>query len=159
MQVNERYVGGVSRFQVPFGGLIENDPKINQGGNLGLWAESVWLPSIFLTDSRVHWSPVDDQAALLTVPFEDTQETFVARFDPKTNLLAYLEVMRYHGAESQEKTLWINETRSWDTSSGKPALKEGAVIWMDDGKPWAVFHTEEVVYNADVSEYILAEGE
>jgi hypothetical protein len=34
----------------------------------------------------------------------------------------------------------------------------GAAIWMDDGKPWAVFRLESVVYNADVNEYVQAKG-
>ncbi len=37
-------------------------------------------------------------------------------------------------------------------------IDQGAVIWMDDGKPWAVFHVEDIVYNVDVQEYIRAKG-
>jgi hypothetical protein len=29
---------------------------------------------------------------------------------------------------------------------------------MDDGKPWAVFTLEDIVFNADVSEYLRARG-
>ena len=68
-KVNERYVNGRSLFESPVGNT-DNDPKVNQGANLGLWAESVWLPAIFLTDERVHWEPVDEVTALLSVPYE-----------------------------------------------------------------------------------------
>lgn len=158
-KVNERYVDGVSRMQIPGFPMVENDPKTNQGANLGLWAESIWFPAVFLSDARVEWRPVDDQTALLVVPFEDTHETFVVRFDPQTGLITYLESMRYHAAESTQKTLWINENREYGEANGRPYMKTGAVIWMDDGKPWAIFSMEEIVYNVDIKDYLLQTGE
>ena len=53
MKVNEHYLMGNCRFELPFG-VTENEPKVNQGANLALWAESAfWLPSILVTDLRV----------------------------------------------------------------------------------------------------------
>ncbi len=154
LKVNERYYEGVSRMEI-LGDVTENDPKINQAANLGLWAESIWLPSIFLTDPRVRWEAVDNQTALLIVPFGDEEQTFVARFDPQTGLIRYLEVMRY---KEETKILWINEVQYWRTINGYQLPYIGAVTWFDDGRPWAVFAIEEVVYNADVSEYVRATG-
>ncbi len=158
-QVNERYVNGSSRFEIPVAGVVENDPKVNAGANLGMWSESLWFPAIFLTDTRVHWEAVDDQTAILVVPFENTPEHYVVRFDPQTSLVTLFEVMRYHGAESTAKTLWLNEAQQWRQENGKPAMQTGAAIWMDDGKPWAIFDAQEVIYNADVKEFIMAKGE
>lgn len=157
LKVNERYLGGQSLFEMPWG-ASGSDPKSNQGANLGLWAESAWLPSIFITDARVHWAPVDDTTALLTVPFEDTTETFVVRFDPASGLISYFESMRYHGPESPAKTLWMNHAVAWKKINGYPVMQVGSAIWMDDGKPWAVFTVEDVAYNVDVSDYIRAKG-
>jgi hypothetical protein len=160
MRVNERYVDGKSLAEMPFFPKIVDDPKQNQGANLGMWSESIWMPSIFLTDPRVRWEPVNDVTALLVVPLEQTEEHYVVRFDPETGLIQYLESMRYTGPGDGGKILWINETLDWSPLDGdeKPFAKVGAAIWMNDGKPWATFTVEDIVYNIDVKDYLLATG-
>ena len=66
---------------------------------------------------------------------------------------------------SQSKILWLNQSVKWGTLDspspigGRPFSTVGAVIWMDDGKPWAVLTVEDVVYNVDVKDYIRARGQ
>lgn len=157
MKVNEHYLNGKGRMELPFG-VIEDDPKVNQAANLGLWAESVWLPSILLTDSRVRWDPVDEVTALLRVPFNRGDESFVVRFDPTTGLLRFLESMRYKDPASEAKTLWINEALKWSSLNGNTMPTVIALTWPDEGTPWAIFSVEEVVYNVDVQAYVRANG-
>jgi hypothetical protein len=66
--------------------------------------------------------------------------------------------MRYKDAAVETKTLWINEAKEWQDQNGELTLVVGAVTWFDDGLPWAVFSVDEVVYNADVGEYIRRRG-
>jgi hypothetical protein len=153
---NEHYLDGKSRLALPMG-LSDEGPQVDQAANLSLWAEYVWLPAVFITDPRVRWEPVDEQTALLVVPFGDQFERFVARFDPATGRLRLLEAMRYKDSKSTARTLWLNESQNWDTVSGQQIPTTGAVTWFDQGRPWAVFTVEDIALNVDVQD-LLREG-
>jgi hypothetical protein len=158
LKVNEGYLDGESFFESPMGAYY-NEPNTNQGANLAVWAEAGFFPSIWLTDERVRWEPVDDHTALLYVPFEAQEENFVVRFDPKTDLIGTMEAMRFREAgEGKQKILWITRTEPGPYIEGTKLSTRGSATWLDQGKPWAIFTLEEVDYNVDVSEYIRQRG-
>lgn len=156
MKVNEHYLDGKARLDLPFG--IFDGPQIDQAANLGLWAETMWLPAVYVTDPRVRWEAVDDETAVLFVPFGNEEQRFLVRFDPDTGLLLLMETMRYRDAEGGNKILWLSEVREWQTINETLVPSTGAAIWLDEGTPWAIFTVDDIVYNVDVDEYIRATG-
>jgi len=156
MKVNERYLDGKALMELPFGS--DQGENLNQAANLGLWSEAIWMPALFLTDPRVHWEAIDENTALLVVPFEQGRDHFIVRFDPQSGLVDWFESLRCHDSKSTAKVLWMNQIVEWGTRDGKPFATSGAATWMDDGKPWAVFTVEDAAYNVDVEQYIRSKG-
>jgi hypothetical protein len=157
MKVNERYLDGQARMELPVG-TVENEPKVDMAANLGLWGESIWLPSIFVTDPRARWEAIDDTSARLIVPFEDGEDTFTVFFDPETGLIRRMEALRYKEAVDTEKTLWQLDTLAWEEFHGLLIPSRSSVTWADEGGPWLVIDVEDVIYNVDIQTYIRTKG-
>jgi hypothetical protein len=153
--VNEWFIDGTARLELPFG--VMEGPTVDQGANLALWAEAGWMPSVWVTDPRVAWEPIDATSAAMHVPFGETTETFMVDFDPVTGMLIRMESLRHKG-EDEAKTPWITEVVEWGVLDGSPAAMVTTVTWADEGSPWTTLRTEEVVLNADLTTYIGAEG-
>ncbi len=159
MKVNEGYLDGKSFFESPMG-TVYDDANTNQGANLALWAEASWFPAILITDPRVRWAPIDDHSALLYVPFEDKEESFVVRFSPETGLIDSMEAMRFRDpGAGKTKILWITRSVEGKKIKGTSLSAVGSATWLDQGKPWAIFTLEDLVYNVDVSAYIRQRGQ
>jgi len=159
LKVNEGYIDGESFFESPMGSYY-NEQNANQGANLALWAEAIWFPSLWLTDARAHWEPVDEYTALLYVPFGERQESFIVRFNPQTNLIDTMEAMRYRDlGQGQPKILWIVRAEVGQPVPGTNISSVGSVMWLDQGTPWAYFNLEELIFNQDVSNYIRQRGQ
>jgi len=158
LNVNEGYIDGASFFESPMGSY-HDDANANQGANLALWAEAGWFPALWVTDPRARWEPVDEHAALLYVPYEEGEESFLVRFNPQTGLIDMMEAMRYRDpGEGKSKILWIIRTEARQPAAGSNIISVGSAMWLDQGKPWAYFNLEEMVFNVDVSTYIRQRG-
>ena len=157
MKVNERYLDGRGRMELPVG-TVENEPKVNMAANLGLWGESIWLPSIYLTDPRVRWEAIDETSARLIVPFETGEDSFIVVFNRGTGLLESMEAMRYREATDTKKIPWRLEILDWQEFQGILIPSVATVTWADEGTPWLVIEVEDVVYNTDIGDYIRSRG-
>lgn len=156
MTVNEWFVDDHARLELPFG--VREGPNVDQGANLALWAEAVWMPSVWITDPQAHWKHVDDTSALLTVPFGGQRETFTVHFDPDTGLLDRMQSLRFKNEADRTKTDWINEAPQWGQVDGHPVPTRATVAWANEVAPWADLQTESVIYNADLRGYIRQAG-
>lgn len=138
-RVNEWFVNGSGRAEV-FGKVQAAGPKWDQGANLGLWIEAfAWFPSVLVTDPRLHWEAVDDETAIVVVPFGATHERVLVRFDPADGDIAYWEMMRYANGRG-DKRLYVNG------------------VWFDDGRPWASFRVDDIALNVPVDTSLGARG-
>lgn len=151
--VNEWFLDGDARLELPFG--VSQGPNIDQGANLALWAEAVWMPSVWVTDPAARWEPIDETSARLVV---SPGEAFTVQFDPDTGLLERMESMRFKGEADEQRTLWINEVLDWGEVDGRQAPLRTEISWGDESSPWAHLDTESVIYNADLAAYIEGEG-
>jgi hypothetical protein len=138
-RINEYYNDGKERMELPFGNF--EGKKLDESGCLGMWAEMItWFPAPLVTDPQVRWIPVDDTTALMAVPCGESTNHFTFHFSPSSGKMLYWEVMRYHGEESPERTLWVNGT------------------WMDEGTPWSFWNVEDTVFNGPVDTQMTAKG-
>jgi hypothetical protein len=154
IKLNEGYIDKKSFFKSPWGSYYDK-PNANQGANLVVWAEAILFPSLWLTDQRVHWEPVNDNTALLYVPYEDGEENFIVRFNPLTGKIDMMESMRYREIEQgQSKILWITRSEESSTINDMDIRVTISVEWLDQGKPWAYFNIEEQDINIDVTEML-----
>lgn len=156
LTVNESYLDGSARLELPFG--VSEGERIDQGANLALWAEAVWMPSVWVTDPAASWHPVDDHSARLVVPFGNEDQELLVRFDPRTGLLASMESMRYKGEDSEDLTPWINEVDEWGPLGGATLPLSVSITWGDEGSPWAELRTEEVLYGVDLPDDLGGRG-
>jgi hypothetical protein len=156
LMVNESYLDGRTRLELPFG-VVEDEPGVDSAANQGLWAETFVYPAYLLTDPRLRWEAVDDDTAKLFVPFKDGEQEFQLEFDPQTGMITRFETLRYRD-EKLGVIRWWGDFIYLTDQNGDPVLDSFTATWEDEGTPWLRIAFEDMVFNADVSEYIRQKG-
>lgn len=156
LKVNEHFIDGHARMELPFG-VTENDPLVDSAANQGLWAEMSIYPAYFLTDGRARWEAVDAGTARLYVPWRDGEQVFTVHFDPQSGRMLSMETLRNRDAKSGQ-ILWTASSVFIPARNGQPAKELQTATWADEGTPWLIMETEEMVFNTDISNYILQKG-
>jgi hypothetical protein len=156
LKVNEWFLEGHSRLELPFG-VVENDPKVDQAANQGLWGETMFYPAAFLTSPGVRWEALDSRTARLYVPFGDQEQEFSVTVDPQSKMMQRMETLRYRD-EKVGFLRWWGEMTQVAGQDGQSPRTFFTVTWEDEGTPWLKAEIEQVVFNSDVSEYIRRRG-
>lgn len=161
MKVNEHYRDGIARMELPFA-RIDDDAYTNAAANMGLWGESLWFPSLYLTDERVRWEAINPDTARLIVPYpgggpEAQEQVFTVHFDPQTTLIRYAETMRYRDS-SGKLIRWTLHCHHWRMIDGTLIAERTSVQWGDQAKPWLDITIDDIKFNINVSEYIQQRG-
>ena len=144
----DRYVEGIG-MTGPMG-KAATGPAIDQGANMILWAEAPLMPSLWLTDERIHWEAVDRRSARLIFPYGDEEDELIVHFDTQNGLIAYITADRYRDEQSG-KIPWRVDFLSWQEVNGVKLPKRAAITWEDQGKPWSYWDFEHVLWNVDHS--------
>jgi hypothetical protein len=136
--------------------LYHAGEKTNQAQVLSMWAEAMWMPSIFITDDRLRWEEIDDVTARLVFPINGGEESLLARFDKQTGILRYVSGMRYRN-EQENRIPWRVDYSGWTARHGVRIPRKMAASWADQDSPYATYIMEGIEYNVDVSEKIPQE--
>jgi len=160
IKVNEHYRQGKGYMALPIT-TFEDLPYLNSAANQGLWGEALWFPSLYVTDSRVRWEAIDENHAKLIVPYpysgDEKEQVFTVTFDANTHLIQRMETMRYREAD-KPRLNWILEASDWKDYHGVLLPSVATATWADQNYAWLTMQIDDVVYNADVSDYLLQEG-
>lgn len=151
LKVSDSYMNGEGVMKIE--GLLnvkETGEKIDQGQNLAMWGETVFMPSVVIADTRARWEVIDDDSVRLVVPSGKENDSLDFKFDPQTGLITQILAMRYKG-QNEEKTPWLINITEWMTSHYVKIPSRFSVTWEDEGSPWSYWTVEDVEYNVDVT--------
>jgi hypothetical protein len=154
IQVSDSYMNGKGAMKIE--GLLnmnETGEKIDQGQNLAMWGETVFMPSVVIAKPPARWEAVDEESARLVIPYGDQNDSLLYKFDKKTGLIISVSAQRYRGQEDIE-TPWLVEFTEWKMFHSVKIPVRYASIWEDEGSPWSYWIVEGVEYNVDISDNI-----
>jgi hypothetical protein len=147
----DKCINGEGMFQM--GDRVERGSRIDQNQVLMLWAETVWMPSVFVHHPLVQWSPVDEVTARLVVPFGAHTDSLLAHFDSETGCMTHLSANRFP-QDSDVKEPWRIDLLLWKSFHGMLIPCQVAVAWGESGSPWSYWTVDGVAYNVNVSDQL-----
>lgn len=147
----DSYINGEGRLHMM--GTTTSREQMDQGQNLALWGEAVWMPAIYVTHAEALWEVIDPATARLIVPFGNEQDSLTFHFDLQTHRMTEIDALRFRGTE-EEKTPWLVRLFDWQTFHGAQIPTHVTVAWGDESSHWAELYIDGVAYNVDVVEEI-----
>lgn len=149
----DSWIDGAGLFEM--GEKVETGDRVDQGQLLTLWADMVWLPSVYVHNPHIRWLPVDDHTSRLVVPYKDAAESLDVHFDPLTRRMTHISALRF-ADDSPDKEPWRVDLLDWKEFNGLLIPYKTDVAWGQPGAPWAYWTVDGIAYNVDVNEQLGA---
>jgi hypothetical protein len=156
----DSWINGRGLFEMA--GRVESGERIDQGQVLSMWADAVWMPSVFVHDPNIRWEPVDDHTARLVVPYKGGTLDLDAHFDPATGRMTHLSALRYSDdagdsgdpVELAEKEPWRSDLLEWKEINGLLVPTHIDDAWGEVGSPTSYWLVDGIAYNVNVTEQL-----
>jgi hypothetical protein len=149
------YIDGHGRMRI--GRRQVEGPEIDQGENLFLWAELLFVPSVIASRADVRWEPVDENRAVLHVPFGAASDRLDVEFDPVTGRMSECRAMRYR-TPGDPKVGWHIRYERWSRFPAGFFPGRISVRWADQSRPWFVLDVDGVAINVAVDADLAGPG-
>jgi hypothetical protein len=147
----DSWIDGIGLFEMA--GRTETGERIDQGQMLTMWADTVWMPSVFVQDASIQWHAVDEHTARLTVPYKEGTDSLDAHFDPVTGRMTHLTGLRYSD-DSDQKEPWRVDLLEWKELNGMLVPTHTDVAWGEAGSPTSYWIVDGISYNVNVAEQL-----
>jgi len=147
----ESWINGLGVFEMA--DKVESGERIDHGQLLTMWADSVWMPSVFVHSPDIQWESVDDRTARLVVPYKDGTSSLDVHFDPVTGRMTHLSALRYTD-DFPDKEPWRLDLLEWKESQGLLVPTHTDVAWGLVGSPTSYWQVDGIAYNVNVAEQL-----
>ncbi len=140
--------------------MHEGGEIIDESQWISLWAESLLISAIDLSDSRLRWEEIDTLTSDVIIPGhrqpnDGSFHRIRIRFHPETGLIHSIAANRYRGQLGKKRIPWRIQVRKWHRY-GTVWLPEYTVVWEDQKKPWCHYVINGISYNAaEDSQFII----
>ena len=133
--VNDTYVAGRGSLRASVLGLItvahaEGTPEMAQGELLRYLAEAAWFPTALLPSPHLHWEPIDDSRARVSLRDGRNEASLEVRFGPDGLIESVFAPLRPRDpGGALPPAPWLGRFRSYAWRNGVQIPLEGEVEW------------------------------
>lgn len=148
--IHDTYVAGRGHVQASMLGLysmadLVDSPDLNRGELMRFFAEAVWYPTALLPSQGVHWTAIDDNAALATLSDSEITLTMVFRF----NAEGLIETVR---AEDRGRMVGLDITPTpWQGHFSNYVEREGMRVPLEAEVAWLLPDGEKTYWRAKIT--------
>ncbi len=147
----DSWINGQGVFEMA--GKVETGERVDLGEMLTMWADSVWMPSVFVHCPDIRWESVDDRTSRLVVPYKDGTGSLEAHFDPATGRMTQLTALRYSD-DSADMEPWQVDLLEWKEINGFLVPVYIDIAWGLVGSPISYWRVDGIAYNVNVTEQL-----